>query len=203
MDEVDRVFATGFTDNFFGMLRAWHNSRQNPQKPVWKKLDLILVTSTEPYQFIQNLNQSPFNVGQSVLLPDFTMKQVSDLNERYHNPLNPLQVNQLYDLVGGHPYLIRKAYNVVASKQHSPTALFENAKDNLGPFGDHLRRIVYRLQGYPELIDGLKRINRRWKCNDQTVFRRLEGAGLVRMDGQRQVVRCELYRQYFRENLIG
>ena len=61
MDEVDSVFDTDFRSDFFGMLRSWHNSRAS--KAIWKQLDLALVTSTEPYLLIENLNQSPFNVG--------------------------------------------------------------------------------------------------------------------------------------------
>ena len=69
MDEVDKVFVTDFRNDFFAMLRSWHNSRATT--PIWKQLDLTLVTSTEPYQLIDDLNQSPFNVGQVIDLADF------------------------------------------------------------------------------------------------------------------------------------
>ncbi len=78
MDEVESIFDTDFRSDFFGMLRSWHNSRATT--PIWKRLDLALVTSTEPYQLIENLNQSPFNVGQVVELVDFSAEQVADLN---------------------------------------------------------------------------------------------------------------------------
>jgi AAA-like domain len=48
MGEVETVFDTAFRSDFFGMLRSWHNSRL-PTSPAWIKLDLALVTSTEPY----------------------------------------------------------------------------------------------------------------------------------------------------------
>ncbi|WP_318284169.1 AAA-like domain-containing protein [Brasilonema sennae] len=83
MDEVDRVFDTKFRNDFFGMLRSWHNNRAI--YPSLDKLDLVLVTSTEPYQLIDDLNQSPFNVGQIIELEDFTPEQVAQLNAR-HNP---------------------------------------------------------------------------------------------------------------------
>ena len=50
MDEVDRAFDSYFRSDFFGMLRSWHNSRAT--MPIWKQLDLALVTSTEPYELI-------------------------------------------------------------------------------------------------------------------------------------------------------
>lgn len=78
MDEVEVVFDTKFRSDFFGMLRSWHNNWA--ATPIWKPLDLVLVTSTEPYQLIEDLNQSPFNVGQVIELVDFDGDQVTDLN---------------------------------------------------------------------------------------------------------------------------
>src|SRR5262249_18341837 len=44
----DILFQADFLYDFFGMLRSWHNARANPlRKKTWKKLDLLLVTSTE------------------------------------------------------------------------------------------------------------------------------------------------------------
>jgi len=73
MDEVETVFDTEFRSDFFGMLRSWHNRRH--AATGWRRLDLALVTSTEPYQLIENLNQSPFNVGTRVAL---ACERVSD-----------------------------------------------------------------------------------------------------------------------------
>jgi hypothetical protein len=54
MDEVDKLFNANFRNDFFGMLRSWHNCRAT--MPIWKQLDLILVTSTEPYQLTNLLS---------------------------------------------------------------------------------------------------------------------------------------------------
>ena len=93
MDEVESVFDSDFRSDFFSMLRSWHNNRA--MTPIWKQLDLVLVTSTEPYQLIENLNQSPFNVGQVIELTDFPAEQVEDLNDRHGRPSEPAsQVQQ-------------------------------------------------------------------------------------------------------------
>ena len=52
MDEVESIFDAPFRTDFFGMLRGWHNQRA--MSPLWKRLDLALVTSTEPYQLIDS-----------------------------------------------------------------------------------------------------------------------------------------------------
>jgi len=104
MDEVETIFDTDFRSDFFGMLRSWHNQRQ--QGSVWKQLDLVLVTSTEPYQFIDNLNQSPFNVGEVIALTDFTLEHVAELNRRHGSFLTPEEEQELLSLLGGQPYLV-------------------------------------------------------------------------------------------------
>lgn len=201
MDEVDKIFDTDFRNDFFGMLRSWHNSRATT--PIWKQLDLTLVTSTEPYQLINDLNQSPFNVGQVIELADFTPEQVAGLNQRHGSPFNPSEEQQLIALLGGHPYLVRRALYLVASRQISTTELFTNATAEHGPFGDHLRHHLSLLHGKTELIHGLLQIIHLNNCEDKRVFWRLRGAGLVREAGRVVIPRCQLYAEYFRENLHG
>ena len=201
MDEVDRVFDTNFRNDFFGMLRSWHNSRAI--YPSLDKLDLVLVTSTEPYQLIDDLNQSPFNVGQIIELEDFTPALVADLNRRHNSPFDDNALQQLLRLLGGHPFLVRKAMYLVASKQVTPTELFANATAASGPFGDPLRRLLSLLYNKPELIQGMQQIISQNVCLDRQILWRLRGAGLVRADKQSSLPRCQLYAEYFRENLHG
>jgi hypothetical protein len=90
IDEADILFQSEFLYDFFGMLRSWHNARANPlKKKTWKKLDLVLVTSTEPYLFIDRDHESPFNVGEVQALSDFTQPQVQELNTLHDAPLFP------------------------------------------------------------------------------------------------------------------
>jgi transcriptional regulator with XRE-family HTH domain len=201
MDEVDRVFDTPFRSDFFGMLRSWHNTRQAAS--VWKRLDLVLVTSTEPYQFVENLNQSPFNVGCIIDLEDFTPAQVHDLNVRHGTPLTPGEEERLMSLVGGQPYLVRRALYLVAAGQRTAPGLFTAATSEQGPFGDHLRHHLFRLQEQPELVAGLRQVLQAHTCPDERVFFRLRGAGLVRREGTAVVPRYPLYAAYFHEHLHG
>ena len=200
MDEVESIFDTDFRSDFFGMLRNWHNSRRAGS--LWKQLDLVLVTSTEPYQFIENLNQSPFNVGEVIDLEDLTSEQVADLNRRHSSPLTPDRVQQLMALVGGHPYLVRRALYLVARQRISAADLFDHATDDRGPFSDHLRYHLFRLHGKEYLIQGLQQVIRSNRCQDLTFFC-LRGLGLVRKEGPAVLPRCQLYADYFREHLHG
>lgn len=198
MDEADTVFDTAFRTDFFGMLRTWHNNRAF--EPIWKELDLVLVTSTEPYFLIDNLNQSPFNVGEIIELQDFSQEQVTDLNHRHGSPLTPKQESQLMALLNGHPYLVRWALYMVASQRATAADLFRQATDDRGPFGGHLRSLLLRLHDKEELIQGLRQVLRDSVCKDQKVFFRLQGAGLVRRERNAVLPRCQLYADFFQEH---
>jgi hypothetical protein len=181
------------------MLRSWHNSRA--AKPAWRQLDLALVTSTEPYQLIANLNQSPFNVGQIITLDDFTPNEAHALNDLHGLPLDVAGEARLNRLLGGHPYLTRRALYLLASGRSAAEALFAEATTERGPFGDHLRYHLFRMQGQPELVQGLVQVLEQGRCGDETVFWRLHGAGLVRGEAQSARMRNQLYAEFFGTHL--
>jgi len=202
LDDVDRVFAatTAVRNNFFSMLRAWHSDRA--RKSIWKQLDLILVSAAEPNYFIQSQEQSPFNVGRSVELTDFTPEQVAELNRLHGALLNEKETAELISLVGGHPYLVRLALYQVAAKAYTPAVLFDQASDDRGPFGEHLQRLWRQVSNEPQLIHGLQEIIRQRTCADPQIFYRLHAMGLV-VRRQKNGIgpRCKLYSSYFRERL--
>lgn len=198
MDEVESMFVTPFRSEFFGMLRSWYNQRAT--EPLWRKLDLVLVTSTEPYLWIENLEQSPFNVAQEIELADFTTEQVALLNERHGDVLTRSQERQLMELLHGHPYLVRRALYLIASGRMTAAELLEMAIEEQGAFGDHLRYYLFRLNSKPELATGFLQVLRGQACSDEISFR-LQSAGLVRREGRSVVPRCRLYGAYFQEHL--
>jgi len=199
MDEVDKVFDKPFRNDFFGMLRNWHNSRAMSE--IWNNLDFVLVTSTEPYQLIDDLNQSPFNVGQVIELEDFTLEQVADLNQRHGGIFSSTEEVKIQQLLNGHPYLVRKALYLIASEQITTAELFDNAISSKGAFGDHLRRLLSLIHDKQELKQTLLEVVHNNTCENQQRFWQLQGAGLVRSDGNQIVPRCQLYSEYFREHL--
>jgi hypothetical protein len=199
MDEVDRMLDCPFRSDFFGMLRSWHNSRRANNE--WRRLDLLLVISTEPYLLIENLKQSPFNVGEVIRLDDFTLAQVADLNARHGDLFSAEQLEALVELLGGHPYLVRQAMYRVACGEYGSENLLADAINDTGPFGDHLRRHLARFNDQPELIQAMRQIVQHQVCRDEKSFYRLHGAGLVRREGQKVWPRCKLYTDYFHERL--
>ena len=145
LDEADRLFRKPYKADFFSMLRLWHNNRV-PLTPAWEDLDLALAISTEPYLLIDQSDRSPFNVGLSVEMGPFSRDECRTLNEKYGGLLAEDQVEQLWTLLRGHPYLTRLAYyRLTARDKCSFAELLERADDERGPFGDHLRALLMKL----------------------------------------------------------
>jgi len=203
IDETDAIFQTSFSQDFFSMLRSWHNRRADPIRRCWKKLDIILSTSTEPQFFIDRPHESPFNVGVTLRVEDFHPEQVGVLNARHPRPLSGGDIERLYRLVRGHPFLTRKALYMAAGS--APTCsvgeLFAHAREDTGPFGDHLRDYLLRLQRKQDLIPALRQVVDGRTLNDELAIYRLQALGLVRRDGHKVVPRCDLYGEYFGERL--
>jgi hypothetical protein len=199
MDEVERMFTSPFRSDFFSMVRSWHNNRARGGD--WMRFNMALVTSTEPYQLIADLNQSPFNVGTVVELKDFTPQQVGDLNQRHGSPLLAGQVDNMAALLGGQPYLTRKALYLVANKRATFDEILKNACEDNGAFGDHLRNHLFRMSDHQDLKSGLMQAIKYQRCSDEHVFFRLRGAGLVRRVGNDVQPRNQLYAEYFGKRL--
>ena len=199
MDEVDRLLQTPFHTDFFGMLRSWHNSRALNE--LWDILNIVMVISTEPHLLIDDIYQSPFNVGLKLYLDDFDEAQVRDLNHRHGAPLADGEIPRLMTLLNGHPYLTRKALYTLAVEHLTWAELTEIAATDASPFDDHLRRYLWRLRDKPELTEAIKSIIRHGTCPDEALFYRLYRAGLVKGSSKACTCRCVLYEAYLQRRL--
>jgi DNA-binding CsgD family transcriptional regulator len=91
---------------------------------------------------------------------------------------------------------------LVATGRVIPVELFSTATQDRGPFGDHLRHHLFRLNNNPQLLEGLRQVLQSHSCPDETVFFRLRGAGLVKREGRSVIPRCQLYALYFQEKFL-
>jgi hypothetical protein len=199
MDEVDRLLKTNFHNDFFALLRSWHNNRALDEQ--WNKLNIVMVISTEPYLLIADVTQSPFNVGLRLYLEDFDEAQVRDLNRRHNSPVKEGNFSQLMKLLSGHPYLTRKALYTLVTERWTWNELARVAPADHGPFGDHLRHHHWLLRDEPDLREALKQVIHHNRCTDEVAFFRLLRAGLVKGSGDVCKCRCDLYRMYFEGKL--
>jgi hypothetical protein len=201
-DEADRVFDRDYRRDFFTMLRSWQNRRACSQD--WRRLGLALVISTERNLLIEDATASPFNIGLHVVLQPFSLPEGQQLNQRYQQhsgfALADDEVVQLWQLLGGQPYLTRQAYHALATGQVSSfPGLLNDASHDDSIFADHLRAVLKRLRLRPDyrLATAFRQIIHGRKVSAPAAVPRLQSAGLVRRDERRHVPASELYTRFF------
>ena len=201
LDEVERLFEfQEVAAEFLGMLRFWFEDGKT--KAVWGKLRLVLIHSTEVYVAMDR-NQSPLNVGLAVDLAHFTGVEVLELAGRHGLGWGDEEVQVLMDVVGGHPFLVRLGLYWIAEGHVSLRELVNEAATDDGIFGSHLRRYYGEVEAFPELLAVMRRLVQVDELEVERVLGwRLQGLGVVRMQGNRVWWRLGLYRRYFQQRLL-
>ncbi|MGD1809501.1 AAA-like domain-containing protein [Dapis sp. BLCC M126] len=197
LDEVDEIFQNpDLATQFFALLRAWHEQGKN--NPDWQRLRLIIVHSKEVYIPL-NINQSPFNVGLGIELPEFNLEQVKDLVQRHGLMWSDEQIEKLMEMLGGHPYLVRLGLYEIASRKMTLERVLELAPTDEGPYYNHLHRHLLNLQKDETLQTAItKVVNAETPVEVGTIEGfKLRSMGLVKFRGNAVVPLCGLYREYF------
>jgi hypothetical protein len=203
LDEVSHLFEYPvIAHEFLPLLRFWHEESKN--MAVWEKLHLIIAHSTDCYIPL-NISQSPFNVGLSLQLQQFTPDQVLDLAHRYGLLWQPIDVNQLMGMIGGHPYLIRLALYYLVRGQLSLEQLLQQAPTQSGIYNDHLQSYLVALRQRPELSSAFQQVlNAEQPIQIDTIAAfKLYRMGLVDLVDDLVFPSCPLIRLYFRDRLTA
>jgi len=204
LDDVDLVFPyQEVAQDFLGMLRAWHEKSKISK--IWKRLRLVLVHSTDVYIKLDT-NTSPFNVGLTIDLPDFTKEQVEDLIEQHKSELKQEQLDKLTNLVGRHPYLLQEALNHLKNgKDSSLDTFLTEATTEAGIYSSHLRSYWLIIQDNPDVANALKtlvEVEQPVEIKSQLKpFYNLYSLGLVNFEGNEVKIRCNLYKDYFKKHI--
>lgn len=198
LDEVDRLFSCDFGSEIFGLFRAWYNERSLDPEGPWGRITLAIAYATEAHLFVSDLNQSPFNVGTHLALNDFDIDEVAELNRRCGAPLpDRVSLERLYALIGGQPYLIRRALNELSVRGMTLNTLEAQADRDEGVFGDHLRRLLATLSQDEALTQVVRDMLHGLPCPTPQSFYRLRSAGIVAGEwGEEIRFRCHIYSTY-------
>src|SRR5579871_1812706 len=155
IDEADRIFGKNYRSDVFGLFRSWHTLRA--LDIIWNRFQLVMSYSTEARLFIPDWRQSPFNVGTKIELGDFTLEEVRHLNECHQTPLQTRKAQaRLFDLVGGHPYLVRLCLYALTCQGQTLNGLAADGKKDYSLFSDHLDHLYTLIANKPELVAGLR-----------------------------------------------
>ena len=197
LDNVDRIFPyQAIIEDLFGMLRSWHEKGRI--SPIWQRLRLILVHSTEVYIPL-DYNQSPFNTGIPIELPEFTRGQIGAIATLHRLSLNNDDIDALMATIGGHPYLVRLALYELSHRTLTLTQLLQQAPTETGIYSNHLRHHWIALQPDPDLLQCLKTVVTASEPVSLPPLKayKLHSMGLVQRQDNRVAPRCSLYQDYF------
>ncbi|MEA5553452.1 AAA-like domain-containing protein [Anabaena cylindrica UHCC 0172] len=198
VDEVNYIFEhPQVAKDVLPLFRSWYEEAK--RQPIWQKLRLIIVHSTEIYVPLQ-LKQSPFNVGLPIELSSFNLEQVQQLAQLYGlNWTDYQEARELMAMVEGHPALVHIAIYHLSRGDISFTQFLDTAATSKGIYSSHLQRHQATLQEQPELAKALDSvINSHEPISlDSLMTYKLSSMGLIKQLKNKVIPSCELYRQLF------
>jgi hypothetical protein len=199
LEEIDCIFSYEETArNFLSMLRSWFD--ETKKTDIWENLRMVLLHSTNVYVQLP-VNQSPFNVGFPVELTEFSQPNILDLASRHQLSWGTDEVGALMGMVGGYPYLVRKALYHLNDANISLADILQNAATDVGIYRQYLQEHWANLQNSSELKAALKQVifaDSAVKLEQVLEFKLLS-TGLVKQNQHGITPSCQLYRDYFVE----
>jgi AAA-like domain len=197
LDNVDQIFPYAeVIENFFGMLRSWHE--RGKTFDIFRQLRLVIAHSTEVYIPL-DLNQSPFNAGFPVALKTFNSQQIYSLAQLHGISWTQSDVETLLLMVGGHPYLVRLALYYLAKGQMTLNQFLQEASTEAGIYSDHLRKYLEVLENTPDLAAAYQKVVTSAEPVelDSMQIYKLHSQGLIKRRDNQVTPHCDLYRKYF------
>ena len=201
------------SSNICHLFRLWfNNARQGDNNSEnWQRFHLILVHSTDVYAKL-DIHVSPLaNLGNTIELEEFNREEVEDLSQQYNLSLNAEDIDDLMELVGGHPFLVDSAFQYLNDHRNdgckgSLDFILSTATEERGIYANHLRKILGILQDNSELQEAFKTVlstSKTINLNNAIISWQLYSLGLIkRSDDDKVEVRCSLYRKYFSKHLL-
>lgn len=200
IDEADRLFQfQAVSKDFFLLLRSWHERSKIPMREMWDNFRLALSYSTEVKLAIQDLNASPFNVGKAETLSAFTDNQVSELAKRHHLTFSVEQLSGIKKLLAGQPFLVRRAFYLLANKNYDYSTLVADADEVDGPYGEHLRHLNNLVEETTGAKETLENILLDGKCHQVNMGAMLKAAGIVGGEHPKYELANDLYKRFFKK----
>ncbi len=197
LDEVNNIFEhPQVAKDILPLFRSWYEEAK--RFPIWRKLRMIVVHSTEIYVPLQ-LKQSPFNVGLPIQLDGFSLEDVKKLAKCYGVKWEEKEIRQLMELVGGHPALVSIAFYYLVNGEITFEQLLETASSTTGIYNYHLQRHWVNLEENPDLFLALNNLIQSTEpvSLEPIVEYKLSSMGLIKQVGNKAIPICELYRQSF------
>jgi hypothetical protein len=161
LNEIDQILQyPQLSQEVLLVLRSWYEEAKHVE--VLQHLRLVLAHSADiyiPLNSNSSFLDSVGHVGRPIELPDFSVLQVRVLAQRYGLTwMSSTSVQQLMDLVGGHPYLIQLALYHLWNQDVTLEQLLREASTPVGIYSDHLQSYLAVLQANLDLAAAFKHL---------------------------------------------
>jgi hypothetical protein len=196
IDDADHILGGGYESEFFSMIRAV--SGYQSRESIWRNFQIVLSISVAAGMLISNRNSSPFTVGAEIVLRDFLLEEVQQLNRLLASPIANDEVYRLHALTAGHPALCMEALHLLRDSEiWTLDALLSDSYERFGsPFHTYLEAFAQRIEGMPDVKKCISSRFTRNKCQEDALHLLLSW-GLVVLARGKHLWRCKLYELFF------
>ncbi len=181
-----------FQHDFFGMLRSWVQSQNDP----WPRLRIICTLATEISRLESTHTSAFFNIAVPLQIGDFSRDELRKLAEIHRASLSEEELQFLWALLGGQPFLTRMLLYSVKQGQ-LPSTLIDSDRGEFGPLAAFLQGKKMELGGLG-LLDKVRAAAHHTADLSDDEFCRLYEEGIVVKRAGAVRLRCKLYEDFFK-----
>ncbi|NJM45620.1 MAG: hypothetical protein HC860_05125 [Alkalinema sp. RU_4_3] len=199
IDKLDRLLLNPtVAKDFFTLLRVMHEKTKTDSN--WHNFRSILVYASENIESLVplDINQSPFNVGKLITVPEFTPQEIITLAKAYQLDWTNAEAEQIMAIVGGLPFLVHLTIHALATQSLSPTDLTPNH-----PLYHPYLTKLHRTLTHHQLLPIVQTIA---QSPDPIAIapplrNPLQNRGVIIVNDNRATLRCNLFRHYFSRSI--
>ena len=137
----------------------------------------------------------------TIELPSFTLREIDNLAQRHQLQLTVAEREQLRELTGGFPYLVRLALYETVQSNIPLTKLLTTGTSETGIFSKQLHYLLWNLQQKSNLWSGFQQVLKSPTHLETEVAFKLASLGLINLEENEAKVSCGLYKAYFQAYL--
>ncbi len=204
IDEADALWRDPAHHKLYSIFRSWGEKRS---EDGWSKLRFIFLlptTNTLSFEGPRDLN-SPFNLATPIELTDLGIDQIIEFAQLQRVAWSRAEIeNDVYPLVGGHPFLLHVLMNATRFSDTSLQALVRDADELARLFDNQLSQLVRAIELEPTVAKAMRTVlESPNEPLDEDLFLRLRRAGLVTRAGRGYAIRYGLYRDYLERRILA
>ena len=115
IDEIDSILPLPFKEDFFALIRACFNNRQ--EKRIYQRITFAIFGVATPSDLIGDKGRTPFNIGKAIELTGFELPAALPLGKNFivNETMTKALLTEILVWTGGQPFLTQKVCQLVAN----------------------------------------------------------------------------------------